>query len=236
MKKSYLFPMTLSFLMLLSGCDKRMTENDVRASIAPYESQIAEMNSEMFDIRARNGDLRQELKEKDEIIESLENVSEAYDAYKEEMSPYQGLADAEAEARRIEAESIAEKEKKEKEESLAAEKAAAEAKEKLGYDTGITYDQLARNPENYKGEKIKFTGKVLQVMESDYKVEIRLATSKGYNDVIYCTYSPNIVSSRVLEDDRITVYGTSSGTITYQSTLGGKITIPGMHVDKIEQN
>ena len=236
MKKSILIPLILSVPIILSGCDKRMTENDVRASIAPYESQIAEMNSEMFDIRARNGDLRQELKEKDEIIESLENVSEAYDAYKEEMSPYQGLADAEAEARRIEAESIAEKEKKEKEESLAAEKAAAEAKEKLGYDTGITYDQLARNPENYKGEKIKFTGKVLQVMESDYKVEIRLATSKGYNDVIYCTYSPNIVSSRVLEDDRITVYGTSSGTITYQSTLGGKITIPGMHVDKIEQN
>ncbi len=229
MKKSYLFPMTLSFLMLLSGCDKRMTENDVRASIAPYEKQIADLQSEI-------GDLKKESKEKDAVIESLENVSEAYDVYKEEMAPYQGLAEAEAEARRIEAESIAEKEKKEKEESLAAEKAAAEAKEKLGYDTGITYDQLARNPENYKGEKIKFTGKVLQVMESDYKVEIRLATSKGYNDVIYCTYSPNIVSSRVLEDDRITVYGTSSGTITYQSTLGGKITIPGMHVDKIEQN
>ena len=229
MKKSYLFPMTLSFLMLLSGCDKRMTENDVRASIAPYEKQIADLQSEI-------GDLKKESVEKDAVIESLENVSEAYDVYKEEMAPYQGLAEAEAEARRIEAESIAEKEKKEKEESLAAEKAAAEAKEKLGYDTGITYDQLARNPENYKGEKIKFTGKVLQVMESDYKVEIRLATSKGYNDVIYCTYSPNIVSSRVLEDDRITVYGTSSGTITYQSTLGGKITIPGMHVDKIEQN
>lgn len=229
MKKIVLFPLLLSFPMLLSGCDKRMTENDVRASIAPYEKQIADLQSEI-------GDLKKESKEKDAVIESLENVSEAYDIYKEEMAPYQGLAEAEAEARRIEAESIAEKEKKEKEESLAAEKAAAEAKEKLGYDTGITYDQLARNPENYKGEKIKFTGKVLQVMESDYKVEIRLATSKGYNDVIYCTYSPNIVSSRVLEDDRITVYGTSSGTITYQSTLGGKITIPGMHVDKIEQN
>lgn len=229
MKKSILIPLILSVPIILSGCDKRMTESDVRASIAPYERQIADLQSEI-------GDLKKESKEKDAVIESLENVSEAYDAYKEEMAPYQGLAEAEAEARRIEAESIAEKEKKEKEESLAAEKAAAEAKEKLGYDTGITYDQLARNPENYKGEKIKFTGKVLQVMESDYKVEIRLATSKGYNDVIYCTYSPNIVSSRVLEDDRITVYGTSSGTITYQSTLGGKITIPGMHVDKIEQN
>lgn len=229
MKKIVLFPLLLSFPMLLSGCDKRMTVNDVRASIAPYERQIADLQSEI-------GDLKKESQEKDAVIESLENVSEAYDVYKEEMAPYQGLAEAEAEARRIEAESIAEKEKKEKEESLAAEKAAAEAKEKLGYDTGITYDQLARNPENYKGEKIKFTGKVLQVMESDYKVEIRLATSKGYNDVIYCTYSPNIVSSRVLEDDRITVYGTSSGTITYQSTLGGQITIPGMDVDKIEQN
>ena len=44
-----------------------------------------------------------------------------------------------------------------------------------------------------------------------------------------------IVSSRVLEDDYITIYGTSVGTITYQSTMGGNITIPAAIVDKIDQ-
>lgn len=228
MKKVVLFPLLLSFPILLSGCDKRMTESDVQESIAPYESQI-------HDLEYKVAELKSELNVKDNTIESLEDVSKAYDAYKDEMSPYEGVAEAEAEARRIEAESIAEKERIAKEESIAAEKAAAEAKEKLGYDTGITYDQLARNPDNYIGEKVKFTGKVLQVMESDYKVTIRLATSKSYDNVIYCTYSPDIVSSRVLEDDRITVYGTSTGIISYEATSGRTVTIPGMQVDKIEQ-
>ena len=227
MKKSILFPLLLSFPIFLAGCDKRMTESDVQESIAPYESQI-------HDLEYRVAELKSELNVKDNTIESLEDVSKAYDAYKDEMAPYEGVAEAEAEARRIEAESIAENERIKKEESIAAEKAAAEAKEKLGYDTGITYDQLARNPEDYRGEKIKFTGTVLQVMESDYEVTIRLATSKSYDDVIYCTYSPDIVSSRILEDDRITVYGTSTGTVSYQATSGREVTIPGMHVDKIE--
>lgn len=229
MKKIVLFPLLLSFPMLLSGCDKRMTESDVRESIAPYESQI-------HDLEYRVAELKSELNVKDNTIESLEDVSKAYDAYKEEMAPYEGVAEAEAEVRRIEAESIAEKERLEKEESIAAENAAAEAKEKLGYDTGITYDQLARNPEDYRGEKIKFSGRVLQVIESSWRNELRLATSGNYDNVIYCTYSPDIVSSRVLEGDRITVYGISSGTTSYQSALSGKITLPGMSVKNIEWN
>ncbi|KAK2210161.1 toxin regulator, partial [Clostridioides difficile] len=38
---------------------------------------------------------------------------------------------------------------------------------------------------------------------------------------------------RVLEDDYITIRGISAGTITYESTMGGKITIPGIAVEKI---
>lgn len=37
-----------------------------------------------------------------------------------------------------------------------------------------------------------------------------------------------------IEDDIITIYGTSVGTISYQSTLGGTITIPGV-LEKIDQ-
>lgn len=37
----------------------------------------------------------------------------------------------------------------------------------MGNDTGITYDQLARNPDDYLFEKVKFRGKVVQVMEGD---------------------------------------------------------------------
>ncbi len=114
----------------------------------------------------------------------------------------------------------------------AAAKAAEEAK---GYETGITYDQLARTPDEYEGKKVKFSGKVVQVMESDDSVTIRLAVNDNYDTILYGQYSSSIVSSRVLEDDHITVYGTSVGTISYQSTMGGTITIPGVYIEKIDQ-
>lgn len=114
-------------------------------------------------------------------------------------------------------------------------KAAEEAKKAKGYETGITYDQLAREPDKYKGEKVKFSGKVIQVMEDSPTIKIRLAVNDNYDTVLYGSYYPNIVSTRVLEDDHITVFGTSEGTISYQSTLGGTITIPGVSIEKINQ-
>lgn len=115
------------------------------------------------------------------------------------------------------------------------EQAAAEAsQEAAGYETGITYDQLARTPDDYMGSKVKFTGRVVQLIEGQNDVEIRLAVNDDYDTIVYCAYDPSIVDGRVLEDDMITVYGTSAGIISYQSTLGGKISIPGILVDKIE--
>lgn len=116
----------------------------------------------------------------------------------------------------------------------AQENAAAEEKAR-GYETGITYDQLARTPDDYNGKKCKFSGKVLQVMESDNIVGIRLAVNSNYNTVLYCMFSQSIISSRILEDDIITVYGTSSGIYTYESTMRASISIPSMIVDKVDQ-
>ncbi len=114
-------------------------------------------------------------------------------------------------------------------------KAAKEAEEAKGYETGISYDQLARTPDNYKDKKVKFSGKVVQVIEGDGSVQIRLAVNDDYDTILLGEYSTSIVSSRVLEDDHITIYGTSVGTISYKSTMGGTITIPGVYVEKIEQ-
>lgn len=127
---------------------------------------------------------------------------------------------------------------KEKEEKRLAEEEKAkkleEEKEKKGYDTGISYKDLARNPKDYVGKKVKFKGKVVQVMEGDGEVQIRLAVGGDYDNIIYCVYDSSIVSSRVLEDDYITVMGISSDLITYTSTMGGDITIPSMLVEKID--
>ncbi len=122
------------------------------------------------------------------------------------------------------------------EEKAAAEKAAKEEEERIGYETGITYDQLARTPDDFKGKKAKFTGKVLQVMEGQGETQLRVAVNGDYDKVLYVAYKSDILNSRVLEKDNVTVKGKSAGIFTYKSTMGGEISIPAMLVEKIDIN
>lgn len=112
--------------------------------------------------------------------------------------------------------------------AVASSSKAAE-QEPTQYKTGVTFDQIARTPDDYEGEKIEFTGKVLQVMEEDDYTEIRLAVDGDYDNVILVDVDSNIMNgSRILEDDLVTVSGVSDGTTTYESTSGANITIPAM--------
>lgn len=121
-------------------------------------------------------------------------------------------------------------------EKAAAEKAAKEEEERIGYETGITYDQLARTPDEFKGKKAKFTGKVLQVMGGKGETQLRVAVNENYDKVLYVVYKSDILNSRVLEKDNVTVKGKSAGIYTYKSTMGGEISIPAMLVEKIDIN
>lgn len=136
-----------------------------------------------------------------------------------------------------------EKERKEKEAKLKSEKEAkekklAEEKEKQakqGYNTGITYEQLARTPDKLMGRAVKFHGKVIQIIEGDTEVQMRLAVNDDYDKILYCAISKdNLKGTRILENDKITIYGVSTGLITYNSTMGGKISIPGVLIEKYE--
>lgn len=171
----------------------------------------------------------------EELEREKESIQSEYDDYKESMSEYEGLASAEVESRRIQAESIVAAEKAAKEQAEAESLAAQEAEEKIGYETGITYEQLARTPDDFEGKKVKFTGEVVQLIEGDTSNSIRFAVNSDYDSMLYCEYDKSIVSTRVLEDDIITIYGTSYGLYSYQSTMGGKITIPAVIIDKIDQ-
>lgn len=171
----------------------------------------------------------------EELDREKESIQSEYDDYKESMSEYEGLASAEVESRRIQAESIVAAEKAAKEQAEAESLATQEAEEKIGYETGITYEQLARTPDDFEGKKVKFTGEVVQLIEGDTSNSIRFAVNSDYDSMLYCEYDKSIVSTRVLEDDIITIYGTSYGLYSYQSTMGGKITIPAVIIDKIDQ-
>lgn len=97
------------------------------------------------------------------------------------------------------------------------------------YKTGITYDQVARTPDDFEGKKIQFTGKVMQVLEDGDSVQLRLAVDGNYDNVILINLDNDILhGSRILEDDLVTASGESIGTVSYDSTMRGKITIPAM--------
>ncbi len=101
------------------------------------------------------------------------------------------------------------------------------------YYTGITYEQLARTPDAYKGQKLTFTGKVLQVLEGVSKNYLRLAIDGNSDETIYVTYNKSDMSERILENDTLTIYGTSSGLTSYTSVMDTTITIPSMSAVKI---
>lgn len=107
------------------------------------------------------------------------------------------------------------------------------------YDTTsypiCSYNDILRNPDNYKGKQISIRGKVLQVIEGWFgSISLRVGTDGYfYDDVYYVTYNKDDVKINLIEDDYVTVYGTCTGTETYRSLLGERITIPSMKAEKI---
>lgn len=102
------------------------------------------------------------------------------------------------------------------------------------YSSDYTYDQLARNPDTYKGQKMKFTGKVLEAGNDDDICYARIELNSNIDTILFVTYKSDLLGYRLLDDDNITVYGTSLGVYSYKSVGAGTITIPWLNADMIE--
>lgn len=109
--------------------------------------------------------------------------------------------------------------------------------------SSYSYETLARDPGGYKGTYGKYTGEVIQVMESSflgvisYTLRINITKGKyGYSDTIYVTYMQSGDAPRILEDDIVTVWGMNNGSKTYQTVLGASVTIPWVEAEYIEIN
>jgi len=104
----------------------------------------------------------------------------------------------------------------------------------------ISYEDLSRNPDSYTGQLIKFTGKIIQVQESGTDAVYRINVTEDqyglWDDTIYVAYSTAGTSSRLLEDDIVTLYGTYCGLYTYTSIFGASVTIPSVAAQYIDLN
>lgn len=98
-----------------------------------------------------------------------------------------------------------------------------------------SYEDILRDPSAHYGDQIRISGRVVQKLQSGSTVVLRVATRR-YDDVFYVKYSTNDVDARVIEDDRVTVYGVCLGDYTYETVMGASVTIPYMRAEKIEFN
>lgn len=228
MRKSVLAA-ALAAVVMLSGCSGVSQEN--------YNLLVEEnsrLQSENSALQGANSRLEQENKAAEDrnknATDAYNTLKEEYDALKEETAPYMELSEAEraAEVERL---------KKEEEERKAKEEAARREEEAKGYETGITFKDISRSPDEYTGKKVKFTGRVVQLVYEGRTIsELRMSTNGNYDDVIYVTYDPSTLDVRVLEDDNITIYGTFSSIKTYTTVLGSEKSLPHIRADIIEIN
>lgn len=243
MKRVVTVLLVLGLSLSFAGCGVKQEEYDkVVSESAATSSDLESAKAQLTDVTAELDKLKTDY---EKTVGERDTLKKEYEAYQEKMKPFEEMTAAQAEAEKLKAEKekeALEEEKKAKAEAEAKAAAEAEAKaqaekeaeEAKGYETGITYEQIARTPDDYKGQKVKFTGKVIQVIEGDTSTQIRLAVDSDYDTVLLGEFDKSIVTSRVLDDDIITIYGSSVGVISYQSTMGGTITIPGVLIDKLE--
>ncbi len=95
------------------------------------------------------------------------------------------------------------------------------------------YNDAMRYPERFEGTQISIYGRVVQKLQSGDQVALRVATAWSYDNVFYVTYKQSEIEVAVIEDDYITVYGTSTGVYTYSAVFGNEITVPSMEAERI---
>jgi hypothetical protein len=89
--------------------------------------------------------------------------------------------------------------------------------------TSISYAQLSKNPDRYKGTKVRYYGEILQIQEDALGGFMLLSvTNLGYDvwtDNVWVNYEGSI---RGAEGDKVTIYGVVAGTKEYDTQIGGQ--------------
>ncbi len=103
----------------------------------------------------------------------------------------------------------------------------------------ISYSDAARNPNNYIGKYVIFTGKIVQVQENGTNSMLRMNVTQDkygiWKDTLYIDYQKKSSDeSRILENDIITAYGKMNGIKSYESVLGNQVSIPHLIAEYIE--
>lgn len=133
---------------------------------------------------------------------------------------------------------------KEKEETKENNEISISKEEFIASCEDIPYKTLARNPDEYKGHRIKLTVKVLQVIQGglfDNSEYYRVSTDGEYgfyDGDEYFMYDETDKSIKILQDDVLTVYAECNGTETVKRAFTGTkedvVSIKAMYIELLE--
>lgn len=170
------------------------------------------------------------LAEKESIEEESkkESVQESLDEEAEKKKESKRKADEES---KKETEALVEKFIEEGKEALLKEPKEYKRED---YNPQVTYNDLARYPDEYFFVPVTFEGKIIQVIQGDDSTQYRMAANGDYDQIFFLEISNSSLGERVLEDDYVRFYGNFMGDIKYETVLGSSRTIPGVIVEKFE--
>ena len=117
------------------------------------------------------------------------------------------------------------------EEEIDWEEARAIDQENIDWRTDVTWDNLARNYEDYVLEYIEIEGEVQTVQSDSDTVYIQLMMNGDVNHPVIVEAEQEYLESRILEGDWLTVQGNVLGLTDYQTVLGKTITAPYFYGD-----
>lgn len=214
--------------------------------------QVKALNRDNNSLEGKNNSLEKEVESLEKKVEIAKEYLDLDDNEKElvdnkivEVNEATEQKEAEEKARKeqeeAERKAKEEAEKKAKEEEERAKKEAEEQArreaEAQKYNTGLTYEDIARNPAGNAGKLVTFSGKILQVMKGNGVTQYRMAVDDNYDQVVLIEIDNKLLSNgNVLEDDHITIKGTFIMEYTYQTVLGAEKTIPAIVVDEFNFN
>lgn len=209
------------------------------STLSDNSKNINELQKENEEITSTNNDLSTKVENAKEYLALDESekelvddkIKEVNEATKEEK---QKQLNEKLEKQKAEREA----EEKKKAEEDAAKKAQEEANRKAAeeaeahkYESGITWEDMARDSNGRSGEYTTLSGKIIQVMNGDGYNQYRLAVDGDYDKVVLIQIDSYKLTQNILEDDYITVKGKCMGNVSYKTVLGAEQTIPSLYVD-----
>src|SRR5699024_10126839 len=117
------------------------------------------------------------------------------------------------------------------EEEIDWEEARAIDQENIDWRTDVTWDNLARNYEDYASEYVQIEGEAQTVQSDNDMVYIQLMMNGDVDQPVIVEAEQEYLESRILEGDWLTVQGYVLTLTDYQTVLGKTVTAPYFYGD-----